>query len=83
MLGSTVIKGEIWDANRSVRRRGELNLGLLSTLAHALQSTLVGHDVDTARVLELAGQEVLQLQVDVLATESSVAVRGLDLEDAA
>merc|ERR1719253_160260 len=62
---------------------GQLDLGDLRRLAEALQRELVALEVDPVGLLELRSQVVDDHDVEVLAAQRRVAVRGLDLEDAA
>ena len=65
-----------------LHRRGQLDLGLLGRLLQALQGELVVAQVDALLLLELVGEIVDDLLVEVLAAEEGVAVGRLDLEHA-
>ena len=81
MLGTRVIESEVRNVDGSLGSGGQLALSLLSCLTDALNCTLIGGNVNSGLALELTGHEVLQLHVEVLTTESSVTVGGLDLEN--
>ena len=83
VLRSTVVEGEIGDANRGLCGRGELNLSLLSSFTASLKSTLILHDIDATLSFELTYEEVLHLEIEVFTSESCVSVSGLNLEDTA
>ena len=83
VLRSSVVEGEIGDANRGLCGRGELNLGLLSGFTASLKSALIVHDINAALSFELAYEEVLHLEIKVFTSESCISVSGLNLEDTA
>ena len=62
--------------------RRQLDLRLLGGLLEALQGELVVAQVDALLLLELVGEVVDELHVEVFAAEERVAVRRLHLEDA-
>ncbi len=60
----------------------QLHLGFFRRLFQALQSHLVVSQIDPLVPLEFIGQVVDQPEVEILAAQMGVAVRGLHLEDA-
>lgn len=63
--------------------RGQLDLGLLSSLADTLDSHAVAGEVNALSLLELLDEVADEGNIEVLTTKVGVTVGGLDLEDTA
>ena len=91
-LGARQLHREMLRARRVGRDEGQvdlglrgarqLDLGLLGGLLQALEGELVVAQVDALLLLELVGEVVDELHVEVFAAEERVAVRRLHLEHA-
>mmetsp|Transcript_58 Transcript_58/g.35 ORF Transcript_58/g.35 Transcript_58/m.35 type:complete len:307 (+) Transcript_58:998-1918(+) len=81
MLGAGGVGGKISEVHLGLVGGGELNLGLLSGFSDSLESELVVGDIHAVLVVELLDKELLEAVVEVLTSEGSVTVSGLDLED--
>lgn len=75
-LGSTYGKRDL-----SLQGRRQLNLGLLSSLTDTLDGHAIVGQVDTSLLLEVLNNVADQSDIEVLTTQVSVTVGGLDLED--
>ena len=82
MLGARRVGRDEGQVDLGLRRAGKLDLGLLGRLLEALQRQLVAAQVDALFALELLGQVVEELHVEIFAAEEGVAVGRFDLEDA-
>jgi len=67
--------------NWGLMRSGENSLGLLALSSESSESSGVLGDIDTRFLLEVSHAEVDELVVEILTTQVSVTVGGLDLED--
>ena len=81
MLRSTLVEGKIGDRDSGIGGRRELDLCLFSSFTASLEGTFVLHDINTALCFEFADEEVLEFEVELLTTESSVTIRSFDLEN--
>ena len=80
VLGTAGISGDEGQVDLSLKRRGQLNLGLLGGLTDTLDGHAVTREVKTGLLLELADDVTDQVDVEVLTTQVGVTVGGLDLE---
>lgn len=82
VLGSGSVGSDEGKVDIGAGRAGKLNLGLLSSLTNTLDSHAVVVELDTLLLLELLNQVADEGDIEVLTTEMSVTVGGLDLEHA-
>lgn len=80
MLGATLVKGKVRDADISGGSGGKLNLGGLSGFAKTLDSSLILRAVNAGLGFEFTEEVILDLDIEILTTEGSITVGGLDLE---
>ena len=84
MLGDTVDRHDVRKVDLGRGLVGELDLSLLRGLFQPLESHRILLEVDpTVLGGELGGQPVDNLLVEVITTQVSVTIRGLDLEHTA
>jgi hypothetical protein len=81
VLGSGSISSDERQVDVGLESRGQLHLGLLSGLTDTLDSHAVTGQVNTGVLLELGNEVADEGNVEVLSSEVSVTVGGLDLED--
>ena len=81
-FGPGRVGGDERQVDLGLRRRRQLDLGLLGGFLEPLQRELVAAQVDALLLLELVGQIVDQPHVEVFAAEEGVAVGRLHLEHA-
>jgi hypothetical protein len=82
VLGSGCVGGDEGQVDVGLRRGGQLDLGLLGSLADTLDGHAVAVQIDALFLLELLDEVANKSDVEILATEMSVAVGRLDLKDA-
>src|SRR5215470_8266347 len=82
MLGAARIRGDEWEIDLRLHDGGELTLGLLRRFLEALQGHAVLAQVDALLLLELVGDPVDDLLVEVVTAEMRIAVGRLDLDHA-
>ncbi len=82
VLRPVLVRRDEGQVDLGLRRRRQLDLGLLRGLLEALQRELVVAQVDALLLLELVGQVVDHPGVEILAAEERVAVGRLHLEHA-
>ena len=82
VLGARCIGADEGQVDLRLRRRGELDLGLLGGLLEALQGDPVLRQVDALVLLELLAQPVDDALVEVVTAQVGVAVGRAHLEDA-
>ena len=82
MLGARGVSRDERQVDLGLRGARQLDLGLLGGLFQALEGELVVAQVDALLLLELVGEVVDELHVEVFAAEERVAVRRLYLEHA-
>ena len=81
VLGAGSIGSDEGQVDVGLRRRGQLNLGLLRSLTDTLDSHAVAVQVDALLLLELLDEVADEGDVEILTTEMSVTVGRLDLKD--
>ena len=81
VLGAGGVSSDEGQVDLGLEGRGQLDLGLLSGLTDTLDGHAVTTKVETRLLLELADNVTDEVDVEVLTTEVSVTVGGLDLED--
>lgn len=81
VLGAGSVGSDERQVDVGLKRRGQLNLGLLSSLTDTLDSHAVTGEVKSRSLLELANHVANQVDIEILTTKVSVTVGGLDLED--
>lgn len=81
VLWSRSISSQVWQVDFSLGGRGELNLGLFSSLSDSLDGHLVLLDIDSGLGLELINDPVGDDGINVLSSARGISVGGLDLED--
>ncbi len=81
VLGTGRVGSDEGQVDLGLRGRRELDLRLLSSFADTLERNRILSESETALLLELIEDVLNKDIVEVLTTEVSVTVRGLDLED--
>ncbi|KAH6607458.1 hypothetical protein Trco_003771 [Trichoderma cornu-damae] len=81
VLGAGSVGGDEGQVDVGLERRGELNLGLLGSLADALDCHTIAGKIEARGLLELGHHVANQVDVEILTTKVGVTVGGLDLED--
>jgi len=83
VLGARRVSGDEGKVDVGLERRGQLDLGLLSSLTDTLDSHAVTREVNARSLLEVLDHVTDEVNVEVLATKVGVTVGSLDLEDTA
>ena len=81
VLSAGSISADERQADLSLEGRGQLNLGLLGGLTDTLDGHAVTRQVNAGGLLEVLDDVTDQSDIEVLTTQVSVTVGGLDLED--
>jgi hypothetical protein len=81
VLGTGGVGSDERKVDVSLKRRRQLNLGLLSSLTDTLDSHAVTRDVDAGSLLEVGNHVADKVNIEVLTTKVGVTVGRLDLED--
>ncbi len=82
MLGPALVGGNERQVDVGLHGAGQLDLGLFRRLLEPLQGQFVLAQINALFLLELIGQEIDDVDVEILAAEEGVAVGRFDLEHA-